>query len=255
MRSKLIYLIGFISLVLCTAMVCADDSSLRVTGIGTVQVPADTAIILVSAHNESNNLTMAATSNSELLNAIEKSLIAEGVRKEEIMPDRRRGYITSRRVVCNKANNTTTCRDVAANRATEQLILRVKTIDSNKTEKLLDVARSNGADAEILRYALSDSSKAVEDARKKALKDAKAIAEDYASSFGLNLGKALEIEEPIYPYIEVGPTYKWDMPMRMHHAFWMRPFHRTNGLLAVNYIPKGMAEVTAYVSVIYSVAA
>jgi uncharacterized protein YggE len=143
---------------------------------------------------------------------------------------------------------------VVTNIAIEQVIVRLETTDSNKTQKVIDTAKSNGADAAILGYALSDSSKAVDEARKKALDDAKAIAEDYTSSLGLSLGKALKIEELKHPEIEIGPTYNWDMPMRMHHMFWMQPFHRMNGFFAGNYIPKGMAEVTAYVSVIYSVA-
>ncbi len=254
MSLKLISLIGFVSLVLCMTTAYAQDGSLRVAGVGTVQVPADIVIISVSAQNDSNDSTLAAVSNSELLNATVKSLIAEGVKKEEIMQDRRKGYTSSYRMVCNTVNNTTICKDVVTNVAIEQVIIKLETTDSNKTQKVIDTAKSNGADSAILGYALSDSNKAVDEARKKALDDAKAIAEDYTSSLGLSLGKALEIEELKYPDIEIGPTYNWDMPMRMHHTFWMQPFHRMNGFFAGTYIPKGMAEVTAYVSVIYSIA-
>lgn len=251
MTSKLICLIGLLAFSICMATVSAQDSSLRVAGEGTVQVPADTAIIAISAQNDSENATLAATRNSELLNKTEKSLIAAGVRKEEIMPDRAIGYMTSRRVICDTVNNTTACRDLVANVVSERMIIRLKTSDQNQIKKVIDAATSAGARAVVWGYALSDSSKAIDEARKKALDDAKARAEDYASSFGFSLGKAMEIEEPIYPEIEIGPTYAWDMPKKMHHMFWMGPFGRMDGFFG-DGIPEGMADVTAYVSVTYN---
>lgn len=253
MSSKLICLIGLLAFSMCMTAVSAQDSSIRVVGAGAVQVPADTVIIAVSAQNESENATLAAISNSELLKRTEESLVAAGVEKEEIMPDRSKGYMTSRRVICDTVNNSTTCRDVVAHVVAERMIIKLKTSDQNQTQKVIDAAKSAGAKAAIWGYALSDSSKAVDEARKKALDDAKARAEDYASSFGLSLGKAMEIEEPAYPDIEIGPTYAWDMPGRMNHRFWMEPFHRMNRFFRGNYIPEGMAEVTAYVSVTYNV--
>ncbi|MDM7940873.1 MAG: SIMPL domain-containing protein, partial [Methanothrix sp.] len=101
----------------------------------------------------------------------------------------------------------------------------------------------------VLGYALNDPSTAVDQARKRALDDAKAKAENYASSLGFSLGKAMEIEEPSYPDIEIGPTYGWGMPWRMNDRFW--GFSRINRLFRDDYIPEGMAKVTAYVSVTY----
>jgi uncharacterized protein YggE len=66
MSLKLISLIGIAALMLCLTTVCAQDSSLRVAGIGTVQIPADIVIISVTAQNDSNNSALAAVSNAEL---------------------------------------------------------------------------------------------------------------------------------------------------------------------------------------------
>jgi uncharacterized protein YggE len=253
MSSKLICLIGLMAIALCMTTASAQDSSLRVIGVGTVQVPADTAIIAVSAQNDSENATLAATSNSELLNRTERSLIDAGVKKEEIMPDRSKGYMTSHRVICDTVNNTTSCRDLVTNVVAEHMIIRLKTNNKNQTQKVIDTAKSVGVEATIDGYALSDSSKAVDEARKKALDDAKAKAEDYASSFGFSLGKAMEIEEPTYPDIEIAPTDVWDMHREMNHMFRMEPFYGMNCFFGDNYIPEGMAEVTAYVSVTYKV--
>jgi len=238
---------------LCIATASAQESSLRVVGAGTVQVPADTIIIAVSAQNNSNNLSLAEEANSKLLNLTEESLIAVGVKREEILPDRSKGYMTSHRVICNTVNNTTSCEDIITNVVTEQMVIRMKNSDANQTKAVVDAAKSAGAKASIKGYDLSDSSNAVDQARKKALDNAKAKAEYYASSFGFSLGKAIEIEESTYPDIEIGPIYGWDMPRRMGHMFWRESFLRMDRFLAGNHIPEGMAEVNAYVSVIYKV--
>jgi uncharacterized protein YggE len=233
--------------------VSAQDNSIRVVGVGTVQVPIDTVIIAVGTQNDGENSTLAEARNSELLNRTMDSLIAAGVRKEEIMPDRPKSYMTYHKRICNTVNNTTSCSDVTRDIVEERLIIKLKTSDSSWTQKVIDAAKSSGANAAILRYALNDPSKAVDQARKEALDDAKGRAEDCASIFGFGLGKAIDVEEQTYPDIEIGPNYPLDMPWRMNQIFWMRPFHMMKPLFGGNYIPEGMAEVTAYVSVTYKV--
>ncbi len=253
MSSRLSCLIGLVALALCMATVSAQDNTLRVIGVGTVQVPADTATILVRAENYSDNATLAASMASELLNSTEQSLIAAGVKKDEIMPDRSKGQMTYRKLICNKVNNSTTCKEVITNASIEQMVINLKVIDINQTKKVIDAAESAGAKAAIVRYNLSDPGSAVAQARKKALDDAKARAEEYASSLGFKLGSTMGIEEPTYPDIEIGMPYGWGMPRRMNHMFWQSPFSRMDHLFGDNYLPEGMAEVTAYVRVNYGV--
>lgn len=257
MRTELI-LIGLLFLALSTAAAAEGNGTLRVIGAGTVEVPADTVIILVSAQSMDHNSTIAAENNSVLLNRTKDALIASGVQENEIMPGRPKGYAEYHTVVCNTVNNTTKCEDVVASQVTERMILRLKTSDENETERVIENARSSGARATILGYALSDPDRAVADARKSALEDARSQAEDYAAAFGLKLGKSVGIDEIGYPDIEVGPSYDWDMPMRMHSRlgmdpFSMSPFSMMGGFFGGDYIPAGMAEVTAYVSVTYEV--
>jgi len=253
MSSRLNCLIGLVALALCIATVSAQDNSLRVLGVGTVQVPADTAIILVSSENYSDNATLATAMASELLNSTEQSLIAAGVKKEEIVPGRSKGQLTYQKLICNEVNNSTTCKDVVTNASIEQMVVKLKTSDINQTKKVIDAAESAGAKAAIIRYNLSDSSNAVAQARKKALDDAKARAEEYASSLGFKLGTTMAIEEPSYPDIEIGTSCGWDMPWKMNHMFWRSPFSRMGHLFGEDFIPEGMAEVTAYASVTYNV--
>ncbi len=253
MSSKLICLIWLVALALFAATASAQDSSLRVIGSGTVQVPTDTTIIAVDALNSSDNLSIAEEAASDLLNQTEKALLAAGVTKDEIMPDRSRGRITSHKVICNTINNTTTCKDLVINAAKEQMVIKLLTSDANQTKKVIDAAESAGAKATVLGYELSDPTNAVDQARKKAMENAKAKAEYYASSYGLTLGKSMQIEEPTYPDINVGPSFGWGGPWRMNHMLWMESFPRMDRFWEDDYVPEGMVKVTAYVSVIYSV--
>jgi hypothetical protein len=195
-----------------------------------------------------------------LLNRTVDALIAAGVNGEEILPGRSKGYMKYHNVICNTANNTTTCEDVVESLVTERMIVKMRSGDDNKTQKAIDAAKSAGSAAAVVGYALSDSDKAVDEARKKALENARLRANDYAASFGFELGRSMQIEEVAYPDIDIGSSYAydWDMPMRMHG--WMRrgsfpyPHPHMYGFFEDSYIPYGMAKVTAYVGVTYEVA-
>jgi uncharacterized protein YggE len=252
LRTRLI-LIGLLFLALCATAAVAENSSLRVIGAGTVETPADTVVISVSAQSMDDNATIAIEENSEMLNKTKDALIAAGVEEDEIMPWRSKGYAKYHTVVYNTVNNTTTCKRVVTNQVTERMIIRLNTSDEKEAQKVIETARSSDARAIILGYALSDPDKAVDEARKKALENARSRAEDYAAAFGFNLGKSIEIEEIAYPDIEVGPSYDWDVPMRMHHRFWGNRFSMMDRFIGGNYIPAGMAKVTAYTSATYEV--
>jgi len=115
-------------------------------------------------------------------------------------------------------------------------------------------AEAAGAKAAIWGYELNDPTNALEQARKKALENAKAKAQYIASSYDLTLGESMEIEEPAYPDIEMGPSYGWERPRRMgrmHWMHWMDPFSEMDRFWRDEFIPEGMAEVIAYFRATY----
>lgn len=273
---------GLLAIALLAAAAMAQDSSLRVTGTGSVLTDADTTFIAVSSQNSSSNSTAAQQANSRVLAAAEKSLISAGIKDEEMMKDRSRGYSFYHRVVCNTVNNTSSCRDVITNTATERMLVRLKSTDGSRVNQTIAAAESAGADAAVVGYALNDSSAAYEQARKKALDNARARAEDYASAMGYRLGEAAYIEDAAYPDIEMGPSYGWGSwssgsPWGMHRMWrnsgidgvggswmgrrmtWMDSWPMMDGFLTdymeEDYIPAGKARVTAYVSAEYRVTA
>ena len=255
MSSKLILWLSLAALALCAAA-SAQDSTLRVTGVGSVQVPADTAIIAFYVQNSSANLTSAQEAASLMLNRTEQALLAAGVSKDEIGPHRAKGHITTRKVFCSTVNNSTDCRDVIVDAATMRMVVRLKSSDANETQRVIEAAEAAGAEAAVWGYELSDPSNALEQARKKALENARAKAAYYASSYDLTLGESIQIEEPAYPDIEMGPSYGWERPWRMgrmHWMHWMAPFSEMDRFWRDEFIPEGMAEVTAYVRAAYQV--
>jgi uncharacterized protein YggE len=255
LSSKLILWLSLAALALCAAA-SAQESTLRVTGVGSVQVPADTAIIAFYVQNSSDNFTIAQEAASLMLNQTEQALLAAGVSQEEIGQHWAKGHITTRKVICNTVNNSTDCRDVIVDAATMRMVVRLNSSDSNETKRVIDAAETAGAEASVWGYELSDPSNALEQARKKALENAKAKAAYYASSYDLTLRESIQIEEPAYPDIEMGPSYGWERPWRMgrmHWMHWMDPFSDMDRFWREEYIPEGMAEVTAYVRVTYQV--
>lgn len=252
MSSKLILWMCLAALAMCAAA-SAQDSSLRVIGVGTVLVPADTTVIAIEVQNSSANLSQAYEVNSLHLNQTEEALLAAGVKREEIDPLRSHGHISFHTKVCNTVNNTTSCRKAVVNAATMQMLVNLKTSDSNRTEDVIAAAESAGAEASVWGYELNDPRSGVDQARKKALEDAREKAEYYALSYGVTLGESMEIEETEYPDIELGPSGGWGRPWRMGRMHWMDPFPRMGSFWGGSYIPGGMAEVTAYVRVAYKV--
>ena len=253
MSSKLILWLSLAALALCAAA-SAQESTLRVTGEGSIQVPADTTVIAFYVQNSSANFPSAQEAASLMLNQTEQALLAAGVSREEIGPHRAKGHITTRKVFCSTVNNSTDCRDVIVDAATMRMVVRLKSSDANETKRIIEAAKAAGAEAAVWGYELSDPTNAMEQARKKALENAKAKAQYIASSYDLTLGESMQIEEPEYPDIEMGPSYGWERPWRMgrmHWMHWMDPFSEMDRFWRDEYIPEGMAEVTAYARVTY----
>ena len=258
MKRLLVLLLGLIFLAAASTSAAAQDSgTLRVVGAATVTVPADTVIIDVTALSSNNNTTIAAAQAEDRLNKAADALMASGVKKEEILPGRSKGIASYVSRTCREVNNTTTCKDVVTEVATVQMEIHLKTRDQGRIDKVLNVSKANKVSAEITGYALSDTSAALSDARKKAVDDARSNAQDYSSALGLKLGKVVQISEQSRP--EIGMA----MPLEFDHPFWMGPrmrggwAHWMDNLWGMGYssdfFQPGMMDVTDYVVVTYEI--
>lgn len=179
------------------------NPTLTIVGEGTVTVLADTATISVSVESGIENMTAAQMAAQEKMEQVIEALKAAGVKEEEILPGQSSGLSsfqsTSR--VCKKVNNSTVCENNTeqASSLERSTIIRLKSSDETRINRVLDAARSAGAQAYVAGYGLSDATRAASEARQKAVANAKENAAEMAAAEGLHLGKVLDISDYGYP--------------------------------------------------------
>ena len=185
------------------AVVQGAEYPITVDGEGTVTVPADAAMVSVSVESNNENMTEAQadvqTKMDHLLDVLKKA----GVKDSDILPGQSSGItrFEYNSNVRGRVNNTTTGwenNSLKASSLTRSTIVRLNTTDKTRINQVLDAARSAGAVA-VAGYILSDTSKAMAEARQKAMANAKENAALVASEAGGSLGKVLDISD--YPGI------------------------------------------------------
>jgi uncharacterized protein YggE len=141
-----------------------------------------------------------------LLDVLKKA----GVKDADILPGQSSGInrIQLSSNVCKRVNNTTVCENNTqkASSLKRSTVVRLNTTDESRINQVLDASRSTGAQAYVAAYSLSDTSKAMADARQKAMANAKENAAQVASEAGGSLGKVLDISDNGYPDIEPANT-------------------------------------------------
>lgn len=259
-KTKPVIALGLMILLLCACSSAQDKGTLRVTGVGTVTVPTDTAYITVSKESTLDNASVDTSSSDDQLNLTIEALKSAGVKDGEILPGRYKGLATYYTRICDRENNTTICRDSKAYLLTEKLLLRLNDSDQARIDRILQAAEDAGAGAEVSGYALSDTSEAFKEAKKMAIANAKENAVDYASALGMKIGNVVSINELGYPDVEIGSDWTgpdWTAGRlfgRHNPMMWMGSPWSMNRFFAWREIPAGMADVTAYVDVTYEVA-
>ena len=195
------------------------EHTITMFGEGTETVPADTAMISVSVESGNENMTEAQAEVQEKMDHLLDVLMKAGVKEEDILPGQSSGISSfqSSSKVCKTVNNTTVCENNTqkASSLKRSTVVRLKTTDESRINQVLDAARSTGADAYIAAYSLSDTSKAMAEARKKAMANARENAAEVASEAGGRLGKALDISDYGYPDVEMANTYSSNVEMNM----------------------------------------
>lgn len=225
-------ILGTIFMVAAIAQADSGNPTLTIEGMGTATAPADMVSISVSVTSSNNNMTLAQAEVQEKMSKAIDALKAAGVKDEEIMLDQSSAMKSSQYIssnVCRTINNTTVCENSSygASSLEKSAVIRMKTTDQSRIDSVINAAKSAGADAYAAGYGLSDSSKAVTEARQKAVANAKENAQGMASAAGARLGKVLDISEYGYP----------DVSMK-ESSFSGQP---------------GTVEVTSYVIVTYEI--
>lgn len=195
------------------------EHTITMFGEGMETIPADTAIVSISVDSGNENMTEAQSEVQTKMNHLLDLLKKAGVRDEDIMPGQSSG-ISSFQSSSNvrKTVNNATVWENSTQKATSlkrSTVIRLKTTDESRINQVLDAARSAGADAYVAAYSLSDSSKAVAEARKKAVANARENAAEVATETGGRLGKTLDISDYGYPGAAMANPYSRNSEMRM----------------------------------------
>ena len=204
-------LVILLSLLALTLLGAAEDATtLTVVGEGRALVSADVVYVSISATSQDENLTLASSNSSEILNRTIEELIDVGVNEDDFQAGRGRSVssIQTFSRVCNNSSCVMVA-DKSAIFVKEQVKIKFDAEDQALINKSFEVAETNGAEADISGYALEDTSAAFAEARERAVQDAEDDAEDLAAAAGMKLGKRLEITERSSPSVRL-PSSRHD---------------------------------------------
>lgn len=161
--------------------------AISVTGEATVSVPPDQALIDAGVTSDAKTAREASDANNAAMGKVLLALKGAGIDEKD--------YQTSRLSLQPQyAPNRSGPSPVVGYRASNRVTVKLR--DVAKVAAIIDVLVGAGAN-ELggINFAVSQASKLLDDAREKAIADARRKAEIYAKAAGVTLGEPLGISE------------------------------------------------------------
>lgn len=171
-------------------------AAISVTGEASVSVPPDLALVDGGVTSEAKTAREASDANNNAMGKVMLALKAAGIDQKDVQTSRLSLQPQS-------APNRTGPSAIAGYRASNRVTIRVR--DVTKVANVIDTLVGAGAN-EIggINFMVSQASKLLDEARDKAVADARRKAEIYARAAGVALGAPLSISEdgsaPPMPY-------------------------------------------------------
>ena len=165
----------------------APPPTISVTGEATISAPPDLAMIDAGVASDAKTAREAAEANNAAMAKVLQALKSAGVDEKD--------YQTSRlslqpQYAPNRPAQSTVTGYRASNRVT------IKLHDTNKVAGVIDALVGAGAnDIGNIYFMVAEPSKLLDQAREKAVADARRKAEIYAKAAGVTLGTPLSISE------------------------------------------------------------
>lgn len=193
-----------ILMLLFAAPLMAQESSSRstvsVTGEGIVKVQPDEVVIKSRIEHEGESAAAVKAENDKVVNAIIKYLKSQGVADKDIETD----YLNLNKRYIYNNNNQDRTEKYVANQA-----ISITLHDIKNYEKIMKGLLENGLNGiDGIQFKSSEMEKFEKEARKKAVLNAKNVAEQLASPLGQKVGKAISINE--VEYNNVQPMYRME---------------------------------------------
>jgi uncharacterized protein len=162
-------------------------SAISVTGEASISVPPDLASVDAGVATDTKSAREASEANNTAMGKVMAALKAAGVDPKDIQ--------TSRLSLQPQyAPNRSGPSPVVGYRASNRVTVRIR--DVTKVANVIDTLVGAGAnDIGNIAFEVSQASKLLDDAREKAVADARRKAEIYAKAAGVTLGAPLSISE------------------------------------------------------------
>ncbi len=186
----------------------SQQEGIWVSGTGEVTVTPDIATLRLGIAAQAETVAEAQSQAVEAMDRVMTALIDNDVAEEDIQTQ----YFSIRQVT--KWDREKEEEIVIGYRVTNMVTAKIREID--KTGSIIDAVTAAGGDLtriNSISFSVDDPSAYYEEARQKAMADARAKAEQLAGLAGVSLGKPTYISEgisipPIYPrsvYVEEAP--------------------------------------------------
>ncbi len=192
MRTKLFFLVPVLlaGLILsaCGPVLSTQAHTLSVSGVGTVSLSPDIAYINVGVHTENADLNTAVSQNNTQTQALIDALKQAGVAAEDIQT-------SNFSVYTNQGYDKLTGQplETAKTFAVDNTVY-VTVRDLSKMGSLLGTGISSGANnINGITFDVADKSKAMAEARQKAVANAGSLAAELAQTAGVKLGNIEDI--------------------------------------------------------------
>lgn len=190
MRRRVLLLLAAAWLAMPPASARADDTpSIRVTGTGQTSAPPDTGQLSAGVVSEAPGAADAVRANTAAMGRVLAALEAAGIPKKDVQTS---GFSVWP-VYAENAQPSAPPR-ITGYRVSNQVTVRVAGVE--KVGGVLDQLVAAGAnEMGGISFSIGDPDPLLDEARKRALADARRKAELYAASAGVRLGRLLAIEE------------------------------------------------------------
>jgi uncharacterized protein YggE len=175
---------------LAGAAVADDDAGITVSGTGEVAAVPDTGHLSAGVTTEASTAAAAAKDNAAAMERVLQALEAAGIAKKDVQT---LGYDISP-IYAQPTPGQRGHPKIVGYRVSNQVAVRVKGID--KVGPVLDRLVAAGAnEVNGISFTLADPTALEDDARRKALADARRKAELYAAAAGVKLGRLVRLRE------------------------------------------------------------
>jgi len=169
-----------------TSTITTQTDTFSVEGVGKVSAPPDIAVVNVGVAANGTSVKGVQDELNRKINAVSEAVKRAGVKSEDIQ--------TSNYSIYPQYDYQSGVSPITGYQASSNLTIKVRDID--RTNEVIDGATAAGANqVGGISFDVDDKAKAQNEAREKAVADAKQKAEDAARIAGFRLGRVVNYQE------------------------------------------------------------